>query len=54
MGIVLELENSSFGRLLRVSLGLRSGLSFIGRSGRGLDWRVYYFDGAQLKDSPRT
>ena len=54
IGIVLELENASFGRALRTPFWPRTGFTYIGRSGRGRDLRVYYFDGAQLKDPPRT
>lgn len=52
IGVVLELENTGFGKTLQRaywSNGHENGYSYIGRSARGLDMRVRYFIGARLK-----
>lgn len=52
IGVICELENEGFGKTLQRaywSNGSHNGYSFIGRSARGMDMRVRYFIGAQLK-----
>jgi hypothetical protein len=52
IGVICELENEGFGKTLQRadwSNGRHNGYSYIGRSARGLDMRVRYFIGAQLK-----
>jgi hypothetical protein len=49
IGIVLELENMRFGESLRKPVWPSTGFVYAGKSGRGLDLRVWYFRGARLK-----
>lgn len=49
IGVLLELENPGFAQTLQQAYWPGSRFSFIGRSRRGLDLRVRYFRGAQLK-----
>lgn len=56
IGLLLELENAGFKRTLQraywpMTPGL--GFSFIGRSAKGLDLRVCYFQGARLHGRPQ-
>jgi hypothetical protein len=51
IGVLLELENSRFGKRLREAEWPRSRFVYIGRSPRGLDVRIRYFKGARLKPS---
>jgi hypothetical protein len=48
IGILLELEGARFKEKGRVPVW-PLGLIYVGRSGRGLETRVYYFKGARLK-----
>ena len=48
IGILLELEGARFKEKGRVPIWPH-GLIYIGKSGRGLESRVYYFKGAKLK-----
>ena len=48
IGILLELEGARFKEKGRVPIW-PLGLIYIGKSGRGLESRVYYFKGAKLK-----
>lgn len=49
IGVLLELENPGFTQTLQQAYWTGSQFSFIGRSRRGLDLRIRYFRGAQLK-----
>lgn len=49
IGILLELENAGFARTLQAPHWRASGFTYIGKSRRGLDLRVWYFQGARLK-----
>lgn len=49
IGILLELENARFGKIGRMPVWGRSGFTYIGKSGRGLDMRVRWFKGARLR-----
>jgi len=49
IGVVLELENSRFGKTLRAPVWPSTGFIYIGVSQRNLDLRVRYFRGARLK-----
>jgi hypothetical protein len=51
IGILLELENTRFGESLRKPVWPSTGFVYAGKSGRGLDLRVWYFRGARLKAS---
>jgi hypothetical protein len=48
IGILIELEGARFKEKLRAPIWPQ-GLVYIGKSGRGLESRVYYFKGAKLK-----
>ncbi len=52
-GVYLELENPSFARHLRQAVWPRRGLEFvfIGRTARGLERRVRWFEHARIGDS---
>ncbi len=52
IGVLLELENTSLAGSLRRAYWGRVGFSYIGRSARGLDLRVRYFQDAELKPAP--
>lgn len=49
IGILLELENARFNDTCRKAMWWNPRFTYIGRSARGLDLRVYYFKGARLK-----
>jgi hypothetical protein len=49
IGILLELENTRFGESLRKPVWPSTGFVYAGKSGRGLDLRVWYFRGAKLQ-----
>lgn len=49
IGVILELENTRFGQILRSPVWPSTGFVYIGRSPRNLDMRVRYFRGARLK-----
>jgi GNAT superfamily N-acetyltransferase len=49
IGILLELENAGFARTLQSPHWHSTGFTYIGKSQRGLDLRVWYFRGARLK-----
>lgn len=49
IGILLELENNRFKEKGRMPVWPHTDLVYIGKSGRGLETRVYYFKGAKLK-----
>jgi GNAT superfamily N-acetyltransferase len=49
IGILLELVNAGFARTLQSPHWRFSGFTYIGKSQRGLDLRVWYFRGARLK-----
>jgi hypothetical protein len=49
IGILIELENTRFGESLRNPVWASTGFVYAGKSGRGLDLRVWYFRGARLK-----
>ena len=49
IGILLELENAGFARTLQNPHWRATGFTYIGKSQRGLDLRVWYFPGARLK-----
>lgn len=49
IGILLELENEGFARTLQNPYWHGTGFTYIGKSRRGLDLRVWYFRGARLK-----
>ena len=49
LGILLELENAGFARALQSPHWRSTGFTYIGKSVRGLDLRVWYFPGARLK-----
>lgn len=49
IGILLELENDRFGKIGRMPVWGRSRFTYIGKSARGLDVRIRYFEGARLK-----
>ena len=49
IGVLLELENSRFGKVFRKAEWTKPHFIFIGKSPRGLDVRVRYFRGANLK-----
>lgn len=52
IGVLMEMENARFGESLRAPVWRRTGFVYIGKSKRGLDLRVKYFDGAQLHEPP--
>lgn len=54
IGILLELENERFRKVLRKAEWAHPHFTYIGRSPRGLDVRVHYFKGARLKDQARV
>jgi hypothetical protein len=49
IGILLELENEEFARTLQAPQWRIPAFTYIGKSERGLDLRVWYFRGARLK-----
>ena len=49
IGVVMELENSRFGKALRAPVWPSTGFVYIGKSQRKLELRVRYFRGARLK-----
>lgn len=49
IGMLLELENKGFATNMQWAHWHTTGFSYIGKSSRGLDLRVYYFRGAHLK-----
>lgn len=49
IGILLELENEGFARTLQSPQWRVPAFTYIGKSQRGLDLRVWYFRGARLK-----
>jgi len=49
IGILLELEGARFKDKGRMPVWPHTGFVYIGKSGRGLESRVYYFKGARLK-----
>jgi len=49
IGILLELENEGFAHTLQAPQWRIPAFTYIGRSERGLDLRVWYFRGARLK-----
>lgn len=51
IGILLELENDGFYRTLRKPVWWNPRFYYAGRSERGLEVRVRYFDGARLKSA---
>lgn len=51
VGMVLELENARFSKKMRMPVWPWGGFVYIGKSQRNLDLRVYYFNGAQLKNT---
>ena len=50
IGVLLELENARFRKRMRMPVWSRTGFVYVGRSGRGLEYRVAFFGGATLKD----
>ena len=50
VGVLLELENARFRKRMRMPVWSRTGFVYVGRSGRGLEYRVAFFGGATLKD----
>jgi len=52
IGVLLELENDRFGKMLRAPVWPGIGFVYAGKSGRGLELRVRYFRGARLKKPP--
>jgi len=48
IGIVMEMENTRFTQALRRPVWPALGFVYAGKSGRDLDLRVWYFDGARL------
>ncbi|MEO6687478.1 MAG: hypothetical protein ABIS07_18290 [Dokdonella sp.] len=51
IGILMELENVRFGESMRNPVWTSTRFVYAGKSGRGLDLRVWYFRGARLKAS---
>lgn len=51
IGILLELENARFKERGRMPVWPHTGFVYVGKSGRGLESRVAFFKGAQLKDA---
>jgi len=49
IGVLLELENAGFTGSLQWAHWKTTSFSYIGKSPRGLDLRVWYFPGARLK-----
>jgi hypothetical protein len=49
IGVILEMENARFGEAMQRAWWPNTGFVFIGKSQRGLDLRVKYFRGANLK-----
>ncbi len=49
IGVLLELENSRFGKKLRAPVWPHTRFIYIGKSQRNLDLRLRYFRGARLK-----
>lgn len=49
IGILLELEGARFKEKGRAPVWPHTNFVYVGRSGRGLESRVYYFKGAKLK-----
>jgi|SRR5690242_759809 len=49
IGILLELENEEFARVLQAPQWSVPAFTYIGKSERGLDLRVWYFRDARLK-----
>jgi hypothetical protein len=49
IGVVLELENSRFGQILRAPVWPSTGFVYVGIGPRNLELRVRYFRGARLK-----
>ncbi len=54
IGVLLELENEGFYRALRKPVWWNPRFYYAGRSERGLEVRVYYFDGARLKSAEQV
>jgi len=53
IGILLELEGARFADKGRMPIWPHTNFIYVGRSGRGLETRVYYFKGAKLKPVKR-
>ncbi|MBS0213979.1 MAG: hypothetical protein JSR26_12525 [Proteobacteria bacterium] len=51
IGVLLELENEGFYRALRKPVWWNPRFYYAGRSERGLELRVFYFEGARLKSA---
>jgi hypothetical protein len=49
IGIFLELENPGFARVGTHAVWRRSGFFYAGHTPRGLERRIWYFPGAQLR-----
>ncbi|MDQ2971966.1 MAG: hypothetical protein ABIY40_01175 [Rhodanobacteraceae bacterium] len=49
IGVLLELENTGFAGSMQWAHWKTTGFSYIGKSVRGIDLRVWYFPGARLK-----
>ncbi len=49
IGMLLELENTRFSEALRAAVWPGLNFTYIGKSQRGLELRVHYFRGAELK-----
>lgn len=49
IGMLLELENQRFTETMRAAVWPGLNFTYVGKSRRGLDLRVYYFPGAMLK-----
>ncbi len=49
IGILLELEGARFKDKGRMPIWPHTGFIYVGRSGRGLESRIYFFKGAKLK-----
>lgn len=52
IGILVELENSGFREKGRRPVWTGLDLTYVGKSPRGLETRVYFFRGARMKDAP--
>jgi hypothetical protein len=50
IGILIELENARFKEKGRMAVWPKPPFVYIGKSPRGLDVRVWYFEGARLKE----
>lgn len=51
IGIFIELENPGFARIRPRAVWPHSGFFYAGRTPRGLERRIWYFPGAQLRNS---